>query len=342
MLFFRLESRTSHQETQLVNSLFGINTELLLDHSLISLTIKKPLDYEIRRWYTFSLSVSDTASFVANRTDTTLVEVHVLQGDPIEHEEPNANFRSKFNLMVAPFSPRAVNLTRLDYELFLAESSLAYLNTLTTKQNYLEFTRIDLDPLVVDQQQTSFSLAKIEFYEYSKSGKSHDLLEEIGLSGESDASSLFKIYPRSSSTSSVLAVNSLNLQKLLQRIKPRSKFLVSLVTIKVSSATRSDEDMPVHGQIEPNQLVSTNLTFIFVFYDQLSKEDSMKLQELKYYLADKLLPSLISNKKNLTSNNVNNYYKRIGLVNAFDNKNYFDSFSERGYFRLVFFFDLLI
>jgi hypothetical protein len=65
-LYFKIESSSNGNndaENLIVNTYFGINTDMLLDSGMISMVVKKPLDYRIRKLYSFTLFVSDSSTF---------------------------------------------------------------------------------------------------------------------------------------------------------------------------------------------------------------------------------------------------------------------------------------
>jgi hypothetical protein len=65
-LYFKIESSSngnSDAENLIVNTYFGINTDLLIEGGMISLMVKKPLDFQIRRLYSFTMFVSDSSTF---------------------------------------------------------------------------------------------------------------------------------------------------------------------------------------------------------------------------------------------------------------------------------------
>jgi hypothetical protein len=234
-------------------------------------------------------------------TDSTLVEVHVLRSDEVE------SAKSLISLRVTPSSQlvNAMNVTRLENELYLVESSLEYLSTRSPKINYLEFIKLDCLDMEKQQQPVSFAIVRTEFYEYLRFKKQQQL-HQLTYSIDDDLNTLFSVVPRSS-TGGSLNINNMNTHTLLNRIKNRSKFLVALMNIRI---TTSVEDQ------------STNMTIIFVMYDRVSgSDDRAKLVDLKFYLVEKLLPRLNAASGNSSAYFINNYYKRIGLVNTVSDTN---------------------
>ena len=255
--------------------------------------------------------MSDESDFKPDITDATLLEVHVLRSDQGD------SLKSLFNLKVTPLLTNSLNLTRLENELYLAEGNLEHLSTRFPRTNLLEFLKIDCLEIDRQLQPITYSLLKNEFFEYSRS-KKHSQLHELTYSIDDDLNTLFTLNPRSA-TASTFNLNNMNTHTLLSRIKNRSKFLVSLVTVRMVASS---------GQ------QSANLTLIFIFYEKLiTNDDRIKLNDLKYYLIEKLLPKLNAASGNSSAYFINNYYKRIGLVNAINDTNESSKLGGNNYFR---------
>ncbi len=236
-------------------------------------------------------------------TDSTLVEVHVLRSDETEQTKSLISLR----VTASPQLVGSMNVTRLENELYLIESSLEHLSTRLPKISALEYLKLECLDMERQQQPVTYSIVRTEFYEYLRFKKQQQQLHQLTYSIDDDLNTLFNVIPRSS-TSSSLNINNMNTHTLLNRIKNRSKFLVALMNVRVVTSAET--------------LQATNLTLIFVLYDRMSgSDDRAKLVDLKFYLVEKLLPKLNAASGNSSAYFINNYYKRIGLVNTISDTN---------------------
>jgi hypothetical protein len=232
-----------------------------------------------------------------------LIEVNVLHAATAE-SQPKSLIALKITTPSQLVS--SLNVTRLENELYLVESSLEQLYTRHPKVTILEYLKLDCLDMSKEQQPVAFTIVKTEFYEFMRMKRQHPQLHLLTYSIDDDLNSLFSVVQRSS-TGSSLNINNVNTHTLLGRIKNRSKFLVALMSVRVATSVERQ---------------AANLTLIFVMYDRIgSSEDRAKLVDLKFYLVEKLLPRLNAASGNSSAYFINNYYKRIGLVNTVSDTN---------------------
>ncbi len=293
-----LNDEDYRENFNLINSHFALNTEQLAENKIISLLVRKPLDYTERKLFLIKLIVSEGGEEY-NTSEMTLIEVNVLSSS-------SQNFHSKFDMKITSnLSQLYCNLTKLENELFLVETNLDLIANKLPRTHNLDFLRIhstELDDL-------KLRIVKVNFYDYLKQKRA--LQELNGESGGDDGNLSSNFYSLKSST---LNINNFNTYLMLNRIKNKPKYLVSVLNIELSSLSMNH---------------SSNLTLIIVFYDRFTQEDKFKIMDLKYFLVEKLIPKLNAEIRNSSAYFINNYYKKIGLNSGgiSNHNNFYEDFS---------------